>query len=133
MTPRCRLWWARRCQRCRHRALLTYHGWCPTCVHHCCGTGDGTRVGLPVPADLAHAVRRLDHHLDHDGYRPHACWTCALLTGDCPECDTPLAAMTPDHRARHRTVGAWVAIGCELYVTPAVRAAVRAAVAPPAR
>lgn len=123
MTERHRRWWPRRCERCRLRVSLTYHGWCAACVRRCCAAGEGPRVGLPVPADLDHAIRRLDDHLVHDGYRPRACWTCALLTAGCPECDAPLAKMTREHRAQHRTVGAWVAIGCELYVTPAVRAA----------
>jgi hypothetical protein len=118
-----RQWWPRRCTRCGRRAPRTYHGWCPPCVRDCCGAGEGPRVGLPVPADLEHAVRQLDDHLRHDKYRPRACWTCALLTADCPECETSLFEMTPEHRAQHRIVGQWIAIGCELYATPAVRAA----------
>jgi hypothetical protein len=75
------------------------------------------------------ALRQLGEHLDLDGYQPRRCWTCALLTTACPECDTSLTEMTSEHHAHHRTVGPWVAIGCELYVTPALRAAVL----PPAR
>ena len=123
MTIRHHRWWPRRCTRCGRRSRLAYHGWCHACVRRCCGAGEGPRVGLPVPADIDRAVRQLDHHLRHHGYRPRACWTCALLTADCPECDTPLSEMKSELRAQHRTVAQWIAIGCELYVTPAVRAA----------
>lgn len=116
-------WRRPRCQRCRRRAALVLHGWCPVCVQTCCGDGEGQRVGLPVPVDVDHAVQQLDQHLRRDGYRPRTCWTCALLSAHCTECDTPLPDMSPQERADHGLVDRWVVVGCEDYVTAALRAA----------
>jgi hypothetical protein len=76
-----------------------------------------------VPVDLGHAVEQLDQHLRHDGYQPRTCWTCALLSTDCTECDTTLPDMSPQEHADHRVVDRWVVVGCEGYVTAALRAA----------
>jgi hypothetical protein len=124
-----RLWpLRRRCQHCGTPARLTYHGWCPGCVRRCCDEGDGPRVGLPTPADVDHAIGQLDAHLRIDGYRPRRCWTCALLTDYCPECDTAVTAMTAEDLPIHgivsnRAVGGWVVVGCEGYVTAGLRSA----------
>jgi hypothetical protein len=119
-----RLWPPRqRCQRCREPARLTYHGWCPGCVRRCCDEGDGPRVGLPVPTNIHAVVGQLDAHLRIDGYRPRRCWTCALLVDYCPECDTPVTAMTTSDVSAHRVVGGRVVIGCEGYVTAGLRSA----------
>lgn len=112
-----------RCQKCGRRAALTYRGWCPSCVRRCCAAGDGQRVGLPIPVDVDHAIRQLDRHLRDDGYRPRTCWTCALLSVDCVECDVALVDMSFQARARHRAVAGWVVVGCAQYVTAALRAA----------
>jgi len=121
-------WRRSRCQQCGHQAALTYHGWCSTCVKRCCDEGDGHRVGLPVPADIDRAVAQLDAHIRLDGYRPLRCWTCALLTEHCLECDTRLRDMPADHATDHSVVDRWVVVGCEHYVTAALRAA---AIRPP--
>jgi hypothetical protein len=116
-------WRHPRCQRCRRRTALTYCGWCPACVQACCGDGDGPRVGLPVPVDLDHAVQQLDQHLRHDRYQPRTCWTCALLSAHCTECDTSLPDMAPQELADHGVVDRWIVVGCEDYATAALRAA----------
>lgn len=113
----------RRCQCCGGPARLTYHGWCATCVRRCCDQDEGSRVGLPVPSDVSAVIGQLDAHLRIDGYRPRHCWTCALLTDYCSECDTAVTAMTADNRLAHRIVGGWVVIGCEGYVTAGLRSA----------
>jgi hypothetical protein len=76
-----------------------------------------------VPVDLDHAIHQLDQHLHRDGYRPRTCWTCALLSADCTECDTPLPDMSPPERADHGVVDRWIVVGCEDYVTAGLRAA----------
>ena len=117
-----------RCQHCGEPTRLTYHGWCPSCVRHCCDGGDGPRVGLPVPPAIDAALGQLDAHLRIDGYRPGRCWTCALLIDSCPECESAVTAMTADDLSLHRVitrqaVGSWVVIGCEGYVTAGLRSA----------
>jgi hypothetical protein len=122
MSPR--LWLLRRrCQQCAEPAVMSYHGWCPSCVRSCCDVGEGLRVGLSMPSDVDRAVGQLNAHIRIDGYRPRRCWTCALLVDYCVECETELLAMTAAEVSVHRVVSGWVVVGCEGYITAGLRSA----------
>lgn len=111
------------CHHCHRPRPLTLDGCCPACAEDNCVEAAGSLVGLPVPEDVTLAVEVLRVHAVICGYRPLECWTCALLTTRCRECDTPTREMTPFPGAGHQVLGRWVVVGCEGYVPGAVRAA----------
>lgn len=125
------------CRNCGAGRPLTSEGYCAPCASYRCALGDGQAVGLPLPGP--DGVRALAAHLArHDFASEVGCLVCALATPQCSECGLRTDDMTPAELALHVTVdvasggleprtpggaaGA-VAVGCEGYVGPAVRAA----------
>lgn len=115
---------ARYCEGCEATGHpLTAAGYCPICADIACGTGDGDQVALPVPADTQAAYDALNAHLTTSGCTGNGCLVCALATDTCPECQMSGTEMDADTYDEHLFIGGAVALGCEGYATPAVRAA----------
>lgn len=107
------------CDACETPGVLTPTGHCPGCAIEACAWGAGEDVGLPVPADLGAA---LDALIAHVGCRTPDCLVCAVAEQSCSECDQHVDDFDADQLADHVVVGAWVAVGCEDFVTAALRA-----------
>lgn len=110
------------------RGPFTPTGHCATCAGEMCAIGAADRVGLPLPS--MDAVFDLRAHMTlHDPLGEQAgCLVCALSSPECPECETRTDDMPAADLALHVTVSLGggaadvVAVGCEGYVLPAVRA-----------
>ncbi|WP_394621243.1 hypothetical protein JNUCC0626_19760 [Lentzea sp. JNUCC 0626] len=116
------------CRECGDSELpFTPEGFCSGCAFDACADGDGDRVGLPVPTDLDTAVARLaDHFVDGCWHTADvACLVCHLAHRRCGDCDLMLGDMSDSQADEHRLCAneLFLAVGCQGYVTPSVRAA----------
>lgn len=106
---------------------FTQAGFCPDCATDVCAAGGGDVVGLPVPADLDSAIAQLANHYTQGAWHKvtEGCLVCHLASRRCWECGLMLGDMSDSERDEHRLCPneLFLAVECEGYVTPAVRAA----------
>lgn len=116
---------------------VTSMSYCAECARIACDAGEGPAVGLPVPPDIEAAIAALEAHRCDDDPCDDArrCPVCVFGSACCGECGEWMDDLGAEAFGLHRlVVENWVAVGCEGYLTPVVRAAwaVRAASDTPA-